>query len=118
MLVLLYQSIVEELWMNLSDIVETPRLPKVCDRARSKKRAKRVPISYLHIIVSETGSRGSAGSTLDRVLREDPRRAEKRLLSLDADNLNQVINGCDNIRDKAVVLLMANSGLRRSEAQT
>jgi site-specific recombinase XerD len=44
-----------------------------------------------------------------------PKVGKKRLLSLDADNLNQVINSCDSIRDKAIIMLMADSGIRRSE---
>jgi len=44
-----------------------------------------------------------------------PKVGKKRLLSLDADNLNRVINACDNPRDKAIVMMMADSGLRRSE---
>ncbi len=44
-----------------------------------------------------------------------PKVAKKRLLSLDADNLNKVINACDNPRDRAIIMLMADSGLRRAE---
>jgi integrase/recombinase XerD len=44
-----------------------------------------------------------------------PKVAKKRLPSLDADNLAAVLAACDNPRDKALVMLMADSGLRRSE---
>jgi site-specific recombinase XerD len=44
-----------------------------------------------------------------------PKVAKKRLPVLDADQLNTVIHACDNPRDKALVMLMADSGLRRAE---
>jgi integrase len=44
-----------------------------------------------------------------------PKVAKKRLLSLDADTLQQVIKACDNPRDKAIIMLMADSGTRRGE---
>jgi site-specific recombinase XerC len=45
---------------------------------------------------------------------EMPRVSKKRLPILNADQLQQVIKAC-NVRDKAIVLFMADSGLRRSE---
>jgi site-specific recombinase XerD len=44
-----------------------------------------------------------------------PKVAKKRLPTLDAEQLAQVINACDNPRDKALIMLMADSGLRRAE---
>jgi integrase/recombinase XerD len=44
-----------------------------------------------------------------------PKVAQKRLLSLDADTLQKVISACDNPRDKAIIMLMADSGTRRAE---
>jgi integrase/recombinase XerD len=44
-----------------------------------------------------------------------PKVARKRLPSLDADNLAAVMAACDNPRDKALIMLMADSGLRRGE---
>jgi integrase/recombinase XerD len=44
-----------------------------------------------------------------------PKVAKKRLPTLDADELDLVIHACDNPRDKALIMLMADSGLRRSE---
>jgi len=44
-----------------------------------------------------------------------PKVAKKRLLTLDADTLQKVINACDNPRDKAIIMLMADSGTRRGE---
>lgn len=44
-----------------------------------------------------------------------PKVAKKRLLSLDADTLQKVISACDNPRDKAIILFMADSGTRRGE---
>ena len=44
-----------------------------------------------------------------------PKVAQKRLLSLDADNLQRVISACNNPRDKAIIMLMADSGTRRQE---
>jgi len=44
-----------------------------------------------------------------------PKVAKKRLLSLDADNLQRVINSCNNPRDKAIITFMADSGTRRGE---
>ena len=42
-----------------------------------------------------------------------PRLEKKRLLVLTTDELRQIVKAC-NVRDKAIVLFMANSGLRRS----
>ncbi len=44
-----------------------------------------------------------------------PKVAKKRLPCLTADELSTVIKACTNPRDKAIVLLMADSGLRRAE---
>ncbi len=43
-----------------------------------------------------------------------PRLEKKRLLVLTADQLRQIVKAC-NARDKAIVLFMADSGLRRAE---
>ena len=45
---------------------------------------------------------------------EMPKLAKKRLPVLTADELQQIIKAC-NVRDKALVLFMADSGLRRGE---
>lgn len=45
---------------------------------------------------------------------EMPKLAKKRLPVLTANELKKVISAC-NVRDKAIVLFMADSGLRRSE---
>ncbi len=44
-----------------------------------------------------------------------PKIAKKRLPVLTADELTKVIAACENPRDKAIVLFMADSGLRRAE---
>lgn len=44
-----------------------------------------------------------------------PKVPKKRLPSLDADTLAAVLAACDNPRDRAIVMLMADSGLRRGE---
>jgi len=44
-----------------------------------------------------------------------PKVAQKRLLSLDADNLQRVIEACKKLRDKAIIMLIADSGTRRQE---
>ena len=44
-----------------------------------------------------------------------PKLAKKRLLKLSAEQLQTIIKAC-HIRDRAVVLFMADSGLRRAEA--
>ena len=44
-----------------------------------------------------------------------PKMAAKRLPVLTAEELNKVIAACENPRDKAIVLFMADSGLRRAE---
>lgn len=44
-----------------------------------------------------------------------PKLAEKRLPVLDASQLEKVIKACQNTRDKALVLLLADTGLRRAE---
>jgi site-specific recombinase XerD len=43
-----------------------------------------------------------------------PKLAKKRLPVLTADELRQIVKAC-NVRDKAIVLFMADSGLRRAE---
>jgi len=45
---------------------------------------------------------------------ELPKKAKKRLPVLNVEQLQQVLKAC-NIRDKAIVLFMADSGLRREE---
>jgi site-specific recombinase XerD len=44
-----------------------------------------------------------------------PKLSQKRLPSLSAEELEAVIKGCITVRDKAIVLFMADTGLRRSE---
>lgn len=44
-----------------------------------------------------------------------PKADRKRLPMLDAEQLQTVIKACENPRDKALVLFMADSGLRREE---
>ena len=44
-----------------------------------------------------------------------PSIAKKRLLVLSADELRKVINACNTPRDKAIVLLLADSGVRNAE---
>jgi integrase/recombinase XerD len=44
-----------------------------------------------------------------------PKVAKKRLPVLSAEQLQQVIKACENPRDKAIVLFMADTGLRREE---
>lgn len=44
-----------------------------------------------------------------------PKVEKKRLPSLSAEELSQVIAACENPRDKALVYFMADSGLRRAE---
>lgn len=46
---------------------------------------------------------------------EMPKADKKRLPMLSADQLQTVIKACENPRDKALVLFMADSGLRREE---
>jgi integrase/recombinase XerC len=43
-----------------------------------------------------------------------PKLSKKRLLVLNADQLRQIVKAC-NVRDRAIVLFMADSGLRRGE---
>lgn len=43
-----------------------------------------------------------------------PKLSKKRLPVLNAEQLKQIVKAC-NVRDKAIVLFMADSGLRRSE---
>ncbi len=47
-----------------------------------------------------------------------PKLQKKRLPVLTAEELAQVIEECRNARDKAIVMLMADSGLRREEVCT
>ena len=44
-----------------------------------------------------------------------PKLAQKRLPSLSTEELEVIIKACTNARDKAIVLLMGDTGLRRSE---
>lgn len=54
------------------------------------------------------------GYTPVRVVFDMPKVAKKRLPVLDADQLRQIVKVC-NVRDRAIVLFMADSGLRNSE---
>lgn len=45
-----------------------------------------------------------------------PRVDRKRQLVLSGEELGRVLEACDNLRDRAVVLLLVDSGLRASEA--
>jgi len=47
-----------------------------------------------------------------------PNIAKKRLPVLSVDELKQVLEACKTIRDKTVVLLLADTGVRRMEACT
>jgi site-specific recombinase XerD len=44
-----------------------------------------------------------------------PKIEEKRLLCLNAEQVETLIKACDDIRDKALILLMVDTGLRREE---
>jgi site-specific recombinase XerD len=44
-----------------------------------------------------------------------PKLAKRKMLVLTADELNTVIHSCPTLRDKALILFMADSGLRREE---
>jgi len=57
----------------------------------------------------------SENYTTDLVTFKMPAIAKKRLLVLSAEELKQVIKACTSPRDKAIVLLLADSGIRRSE---
>jgi integrase len=44
-----------------------------------------------------------------------PKVRKKKMLSLNSDELRQLISDCDTPREKAIILLLADSGLRRAE---
>lgn len=48
---------------------------------------------------------------------EMPKAEKKRLPMLTAEQLQQVIKACETPRDKAIVLFMADSGIRRKETE-
>ncbi len=54
------------------------------------------------------------GYTPQLVKFDMPKLAKKRLLVLAAEQLSQIVKAC-NVRDKAVILFIVDSGLRRSE---
>jgi len=54
------------------------------------------------------------GYTPARVLFDMPKVAKKRLPVLTAEQLKQIVKVC-NVRDRAIILFMADSGLRNSE---
>jgi len=45
-----------------------------------------------------------------------PRVGEKRLPILSIEEVQKVIRACENARDKAIIMLMVDTGVRRSEA--
>ncbi len=55
------------------------------------------------------------GYTPQLVKFDMPKLAKKRLLVLTAEQLAQIVKAC-NVRDRAIILFLADSGLRRSEA--
>lgn len=52
----------------------------------------------------------------DPIVFDMPSTDKKRPLVLSADELRRVLNACLTIRDKMVILFMADSGIRRAEA--
>jgi integrase/recombinase XerD len=46
---------------------------------------------------------------------EMPKLADKKLLVLDAEELKKVISSCKKVRDKALVMFLADTGVRRAE---
>lgn len=46
---------------------------------------------------------------------EMPKIADKKLLVLDAEELKKVISSCRKVRDKALVMFLADTGVRRAE---
>jgi integrase len=52
---------------------------------------------------------------MDAVKFAMPRVAKKRLPTLTAEELKRAIDACQSKRDKALLLFLADSGLRRAE---
>jgi integrase/recombinase XerD len=50
-----------------------------------------------------------------RVKFDMPKIADKKLLVLDAQELKKVISSCKKVRDKALVMILADTGVRRAE---
>jgi integrase/recombinase XerD len=55
---------------------------------------------------------------MDAVKFAMPRVAKKRLPTLTAEELKKAIDACQTKRDKALLLFLADSGLRRAEVST
>jgi site-specific recombinase XerD len=104
--------------------------------AQSVTTPEQVDARLIRYYLSELASRGKSDSTLNanaRAMRtllrfwyaekyipapvsiSIPKIAKKRQPVLSADELNQVLSGCKNQRDKALIVFMADSGLRRAE---
>jgi integrase/recombinase XerC len=47
-----------------------------------------------------------------------PRVEQKKMRVLSADELNQILKVCRKLRDKALILFLVDSGMRRSEARS
>ncbi len=56
------------------------------------------------------------GYTNERVKFAMPKVEKKRLLVLDADEVTRILNACEFKRDRAIVALMVDAGVRREEA--
>ena len=103
--------------------------------ARGIKSPDEVTARYIREYVAELVSSGKKDTTIwdharaiktmvkfwkeegyiQEVIRFDlPKLAKKRLPVLNAEQLQQIVKAC-NVRDKAIVLFMADSGLRREE---
>jgi integrase/recombinase XerD len=58
----------------------------------------------------------SEGIVADSIKFQMPRVRKKRMPVLSSDELRQFISACQTPRDKAIILLMVDSGIRRAEA--
>jgi integrase/recombinase XerD len=85
----------------------------------TEMRKRELSDSYIHsharAIRTFTRFLHNEGYIAEKIMFEMPKVANKRLPILTPDELKRVINACNTPRDKALIMLMVDTGLRRAE---
>jgi site-specific recombinase XerD len=107
-------------WFESREIISCEEITRRNVRAYLTDMRKRgLSDSYIHgharAIRTFTRFLHSEGYISELIVFEMPKIANKRLPILTPDELKYVIKACNTSRDKALILLMLDSGLRRAE---
>ncbi len=107
-------------WSESREIISCDEITRRDVRAYlAEMRNRGLSDSYIHsharAIRTFTRFLHNEGYISERITFEMPKIANKRLPILTPDELKQVMNACNTSRDKALMMLMLDSGLRRAE---